>query len=309
MGTRVAATSATGVTVVNAEGTVWTTANATCGGVAASPCAGSTCAPGLNPDPTLGGACAYCGEGNQPCCETTCYAPGTTCGGNASLSTPAYCVAACGAVGQAPCAVSSGSSCVAGAEASGGTCVACGANGEAPCVVGGCAAGLVSANDGATTNHVCVSACGSIGELPCTSGPMGTQNGQWQGGCTQWDAVILAGSNLCQWPTTCGHTGQGCCDAGSYFQGPNATTDLCHDGSTCGYEGGVGGWPGSWQCGGPASGGGGTGCVEQDWFFRQVCDGVCAGLPPITACTEAAAATIASREGEANCLVQEGSCP
>jgi hypothetical protein len=90
------------------------------------------------------------------------------------------------------------------------------------------------------------------------------------------------------------------------FQGPNATTDLCHDGSTCAYEGGVGGWPGSWQCGGATSGGGG-GCTEQDFDFYQVCDGICAGLSPVTACTEAAALSIA--QSETSCPVYEGYCP
>jgi hypothetical protein len=51
-----------------------------------------------------------------------------------------------------------------------------------------------------------------------------------------------------------------------------------YDGSTCGYEGGVGGWPGSWQCGGAATSSG-PGCTEQDFVFYTTCGAdSCEGL-------------------------------
>jgi hypothetical protein len=163
----------------------------------------------------------------------------------------------------------------------GGECAACGAEGEAPCTAG-CNAGLVSANlyKGSSTSNVCVAACGSIGQLPCTSGPMGYQNGQWQGGCTEWDAVIVSGST-CQWPTSCGHNGQGCCDAGNIGQTPNTTTDLCHDGSGCG-------WDWGWQCTGGGSSSGGTPCTVVDYYFYEDCGAsggeICQDMTPIATC-------------------------
>ncbi len=131
-----------------------------------------------------------------------------------------------------------------------------------------CGAGLVSANPsfGTTVNQVCQAACGNIGQLPCTIGPVRIQNGQQTGGCTEWDAVILPGSNYCQYPATCGTNGQPCCDPGNIGQTPNgtgpnnqigATQDTCHDGSTCSWVPTVL----SWQCYFPSStSGGGSVC-------------------------------------------------
>jgi hypothetical protein len=215
-----------------------------------------------------------------------------------------------------------------GTVSSGGSCVACGGVGGAPCAGTqvGCNPGLVAANVyggnpmGSTVHQECVSACGNIGQLPCANGPTGyngglgstieqAQAGQSLGGCTEWDAVMLwnSGSNLCQWPVTCGHGWESCCDAGNAFQGPNATTDTCHDGSTPTYVPGE-----AWQCippGGGSSGGSGSGTCTTSYSLYEVCDGICENLSPVTACSEAAAATWA-QQYEATCAaVYQGACP
>jgi hypothetical protein len=278
----------------------------TCGLIGQAPCPGNVCSQGhYDVDFNF---CANCGTAGEQCCDvkdigkgnnaTECF-DGTTCSGNMSLATGSTtCDAACGANGQPPCVGATPSSCQAGTvlNAAGTQCATCGGGGDPACAGGACNAGTIlsggeclscgAANaapqaggccaglTGAITNYpggnqICVSSCGAIGQLPCANGPQGTQNGEPLGGCTQFDAVMVTGSSVCSWPTTCGRIGQGCCDGGNAFQTPNgtgaynqsgATQDVCHDGSECTF-GGDSPFDLSWVCHSPSTdtGGGGAG--------------------------------------------------
>ena len=205
----------------------------------------------MNPDPTFDNACAYCGEAGQECCGTACYAAGTSCGGNAAVTnTLTQCVAPCGAPGEGACSVNAGSGCQPGSQRSGNICIGCGANGEAPCTAApiGCERGLVEAVNPKGGN-ICVSACGNQGQYPCTSGSC------TGGGIDSYNILIYSPpgdeleitGGLCQLNPSCGHSGVGCCNAGSAFQGGD-----CYDGSLCSYSGFPG--LGSWQCQGASNG-------------------------------------------------------
>jgi hypothetical protein len=280
-----------------------------CGAAGEAVCFGASCEEGAVPS---GSQCVSCGGlDDVPCtassecgsggnCATGCTSPLGVLNGTCEV---------CGTSGAVPCTAG----CNAPLGVLNGTCEACGTSGAVPCTAG-CNDGLVSANiySGSNIAHVCVSACGNLGQLPCTDGPMGYQSGlgsnEWQGGCTQWDTVILSDSNLCQWATTCGHNGQGCCDAGNAFQG-----GLCHDGSTCSWLAwdGTGQFPGSWQCtnGSGGGGGGGGGCTESPYSFYEICDGVCEGLPVVTWCANDPNGAYSIAVNEASCSsVYAGSC-
>jgi hypothetical protein len=209
---------------------------------------------------------------------------------------------ACGFIGQPTCVEQT--PCQTG-MASGSQCVACGDANQAPCPTG-CHNGLVSARDSAVGGNVCVSACGSVGQLPCTNGPTDTQNDWPRGGCTQWDAILPPGARFCQWPTTCGNAGQGCCDAGSFNEKPDATHDLCHDGSLCNYDG----IPPlfHWQCDKPSSGGagGGGGCIVLDQPYYEYCSGQFVSLPPVQYCKGSSPVPPAAGAG---CVVYPGLKP
>jgi hypothetical protein len=202
----------------------------TCGQLDQTPCAGNYCSQG-HYDAWLN-LCDSCGTNGATCCDYQ----------HAGATTSCY----------------DGLQCL-----NGFSCGACGAAGQPLCPNGYCNSGLVLALAPGQPQWgppaevgVCESACGLVGQLPC-----------WEyytddSGCTQQDAEVLPGSPDCQWNPSCGHLGQGCCDAGSFFQTPNYDTDLCHDGSVCAYEGTWG--FGSWQCVSPSSGGssGGGGCDD-----------------------------------------------
>jgi hypothetical protein len=114
-------------------------------------------------------------------------------------------------------------------------CQPCGTSGQQACQPAQgdpfCNSGLVPAVAG-PNDTICVQSCGSNGELPCVNG-----------GCTELDTVLIAGSPNCQFNPSCGHFGSGCCDQGNYFQNHGN----CYDGSSCAYLG----FPGlgsSWCC-------------------------------------------------------------
>jgi hypothetical protein len=257
-----------------------------CGGDGQPPCGGDTCNAGYTVNPVVtNNVCVPCGDVGEYACETV--GVGFACNtGNPTDEGNVVCVA-CGQNGESPC--EKGAACDSGTVLStsgAAECVSCGELNAAPGPGGCCPGGVEAIADSPGTAQLCVAACGSIGQLPCVNG-----------GCTQFDAVVNAGSSQCNWPTNCGSAGQGCCNGGNAFQGPNgtglynqtgATQDTCHDGSECSWGPGASNlfdW--QWWCYNPTSSnngnafscpnGAGQGsysvcvtCQEADPFTQQV---------------------------------------
>jgi hypothetical protein len=189
----------------------------TCGAIDQAPCNGNQCESGLNPSAVLGGACGACGGAGQPCCVLN------------NSSNPENLPACYG-----------GTTCGEGLPVPNGYCNTCGGNGQPPCANAGsgCVDGLVAAVS-STGAQVCTSNCGAIGQQECAPPT----------GCTQPSAVLNTTTYQCTENPACGHAEQGCCNQGSVFQNPSATTDICYPGQgECSYiDYGIAGLS-SWVC-------------------------------------------------------------